>query len=317
MDKTGCVSKEVLSSTILLSERHPIVSLLELFCAVDDFWQAFEPVWQQNQLSSGERQRQRAGILCESEMMTIVIHFHQARYRDFKTYYTQHVQVFLRAEFPHLISYERFIQRLPLILEPLCVLLRSCFGTCTGIAFIDSTALSVCDNRRIQAHQVFADLAARGKTSMGWFFGFKLHFIVNDRGEVLAVRVTRANVDDRKPVPKLVKRLFGKLFGDKGYLSKPLRDQLRQQGVELITKLKSNMKNQLMLLGDKLLLRKRAIIETIVDQLKNISQIEHTRHRSPVNFMVHLVAGLIAYCFQPKKPSLGLDKALVLAPAYP
>lgn len=152
---------------------------------------------------------------------------------------------------------------------------------------------------------------------MGWFFGFKLHFIINDRGELLAVRVTRGNVDDRKPVPQLVKRLFGKLFGDKGYLSKPLRDQLRQQGVELITKLKSNMKNQLMLLGDKLLLRKRAIIETVVDQLKNISQIEHTRHRSPVNFMVHLVAGLIAYCFQPKTPSLGLDKALVLAPAYP
>lgn len=293
------------------------MSLLELYCAVDDFWQAFEPLWQQEQLASGERQRRRRGELSDSELMTIVIHFHQARYRDFKSYYTQHVQVYLRGEFPHLISYARFIQRLSGLLQPLCVLLQACFGPCTGIAFIDSTALAVCDNRRIHSHKVFAELAARGKTSMGWFFGFKLHFIINDRGDLLAVRVTPGNVDDRKPVPALVKRLFGKLFGDKGYLSKPLRDQLRDQGVELITRLKSNMKNQLMRLSDKLLLRKRAIVETVIDQLKNISQIEHTRHRSPVNFMVHLVAGLIAYCFQPKKPSLGLDRCLVLAPAYP
>jgi hypothetical protein len=291
------------------------MSLLELYCAVDDFWQSFEPHWRARLLDNGKPQRQRAGDLSESEMMTLVIHFHQARYRDFKTYYTEFVQVYLRAEFPTLVSYPRFIQRLPSILEPLCVFLRHSFGRCTGIAFIDSTALAVCDNRRIHAHSVFQDLAARGKTSMGWFFGFKLHLIINDRGELLAVQVTPGNVDDRKPVPRLAQRLWGKLFGDKGYLSQPLRDQLRARGVHLITRLKANMKNQLMLLSDKLLLRKRAIIETVVDQLKNISQIEHTRHRSPVNFMVHLVAGLLAYCFQPKKPSLGLDKHLVLAPA--
>ena len=293
------------------------MSLLELFCAVDDFWQAFEPLWRQQQLASGARQRQRAGELCASEIMTIVIHFHQARYRDFKSYYTRYVQVHLRAEFPHLISYGRFIQRLPAVLQPLCVFLQTCFGPCSGIGFIDSTALAVCDNRRIPSHRVFAGLAARGKTSMGWFFGFKLHLLINDRGQLLAVRVTPGNVDDRKPVPALVKDLFGKLFGDKGYLSKPLREQLRDQGVELITRLKSNMKNQLMLLTDHILLRKRAIVESVIDQLKNISQIEHTRHRSPVNFMVHLIAGLIAYCFQPKKPSLGLGHQLALVPAYP
>ena len=293
------------------------MSLLELFCSVDDFWQAFAPVWRQKLLTSGQRQRVRARELSESEMMTIVIHFHQARYRDFKTYYTQYVQVYLGREFPKLISYERFVQLLPSILEPLCVFLQSCFGHGRGIAFIDSTALAVCDNQRIHSHKVFDGWAARGKTSMGWFFGVKLHLVINDRGELLAVRVTPGNVDDRKPVPALVKRLWGKLFGDKGYLSKALKDQLRAQGVELITRLKSNMKNQLMLLGDKLLLRKRAIIESVIDQLKNISQIEHTRHRSPVSFMVHLIAGLLAYCFQPKKPSLRLDKTLVLAPAYP
>ncbi len=235
-----------------------MMSLLELYCAVDDFWQAFAPYWHRQQLASGERERQRAGELSASEMMTILIHFHQARYRDFKTYYSEHVQVFLRAEFPHTISYARFIQRLPSLLVPLAVFLRTRFGQPTGIAFIDSTALAVCDNHRIPSHKVFVGWAERGKTSMGWFYGFKLHFLINDRGELLALQLTPGNVDDRKPVPTLVKRLFGKLFGDKGYLSRPLAEQLRTQGIELITKLKTNMKNQLMALSDKLLLRKRS-----------------------------------------------------------
>jgi hypothetical protein len=291
-----------------------MMSLLELFCAVDDFWQAFAPVWHRQQLASGQRQRRRTGELCESEMLTILIHFHQARYRDFKTYYIEHVQRFLRAEFPQTVSYARFIQRLPTLLVPLAVLLRTCFGQPTGIAFIDSTALAVCDNHRIPAHRVFVGWAERGKTSMGWFYGFKLHFLINDRGELLALQLTPGNVDDRKPVPALVKRLWGKLFGDKGYLSRPLADQLRAQGIELITKLKKNMKNQLMALSDKLLLRKRSLVETIIDQFKNISQIEHTRHRSPLNAFCHVLAGLVAYCFQPKKPSLGFEHGLVLAP---
>jgi hypothetical protein len=131
--------------------------------------------------------------------------------------------------------------------------------------------------------------------------------VVNDRGDLLAFCLTPGNVDDRRPVPKLVKRLFGKLFGDRGYVSQPLAEQLFvTQGLQLITKLRKNMHNRLLEWSDKLLLRKRAIIETIIDQLKNISQIEHTRHRSPLNFLVNLVAGLIAYCHQPKKPSLGL-----------
>jgi hypothetical protein len=293
------------------------MSLLELFCAVDDFWKEFEPIWRQQQLTSGERQRQRAGQLYESEMMTIVIHFHQARYRDFKTYYTHYVQVYLRSEFPQLISYERFIQRLPSILQVLCVFLQTRLGSCTGIGFIDSTALSVCRNQRIRKHKVFRGVAQRGKTSMGWFFGFKLHFVINDCGQILAVRVTAGNVDDRKPAPDLLEGLFGKVFGDKGYLSKLLHDQLYERGIELITELKSNMKNQLMLLHDKLLLRKRAIIESVIDQLKNISQIEHTRHRSPISFAVHLVGGLLAYCFQPKKPSLGFNEGFFLESAYP
>jgi Transposase DDE domain len=205
------------------------------------------------------------------------------------------------------VSYGRFVELMPSVLVPLCAYLRNCYGECTGISFVDSTPITVCHNRRIHQHKVFAGLAARGKNSVDWFYGFKLHLVVNDRGELLACRLTAGNVDDRRPVPKLTQRLWGKLFGDKGYLSQPLTQQLRQRGISLITKLKSNMKNRLILLSDKLLLRKRSILETIIDQLKNISQIEHTRHRSLANFMVNLVAGLIAYCHQPKKPGLALD----------
>ena len=280
------------------------MSLLELFCAVDDFCIQMEGQREGRLLRDGNSQRQRAGQLCESEALTIMIHFHQSQYRTFKAYYQQYVQRHLQTEFPHLISYARFVQRMPRLLGWLCLYLFSRFGVCTGISFVDATFIAVCDNRRISQHQVFKGLAARGKGSTGWCFGFKLHLVVNDCGELLSVFLTAANRHEVKVLPKLVKHLLGKLFGDRAYVSQALFKQLWQQGIHLITKLKSNMKNQLMVMTDKLLLRKRAIIETINDQLKNISQIEHSRHRSPLNFLVNLVSGLIAYTHQPKKPSL-------------
>lgn len=282
------------------------MSLLELFCDIDDFWQRYEPTWHETLLTNGY-QRIRECQMSMSEMMTIVVHFHQKRYRDFKTYYTTYVMTRLSSEFPQLCSYSRFVQLMPRILVGLCAYLRSCYGRCRGIAFIDSTALAVCHNRRITQHRVFDGVAQRGHTSVDWFFGFKLHLVVNDCGEILSCCVTPGNTDDRRPVPKLAQHLFGKLFGDKGYLSQSLADQLMEDfAVELVTKVRSNMKVQLQDEFDKFLLRKRAIVETIYDQLKNISQIEHTRHRSLVGFMVNLLAGLIAYSHQPKKPSLNL-----------
>ena len=236
--------------------------------------------------------------------MTIVIHFHQSGYRDFKDYYTKQVQVQLRSEFPQLVSYSRFVTLMQRVVLLLWAYAQARCGTCTGISFVDSTALRVCTNRRINRHKVFAGLAARGQCSLGWFYGFKLHLVINQHGEVLAFTLTPGNVDDPKPVPKLARALFGKLFGDKGYLSQPLFKTLLEQGLQLITGIKANMKNRLMLMSDKLLLRKRYIIETINDQLKNQSQIEHSRHRSPVNFVVNVLAGLIAYQWQPKKPAI-------------
>jgi Transposase DDE domain len=288
------------------------MSVLELFCSVDDFWLGFAPYWKMAQVAAG-RKRERAGQLCVSEIMTILIHFHQSHYRTFKAYYTEHVQVHLRSEFPHLVSYQRFVALIPSMLVPMLAYLQTCYGTCTGISFIDSTSLCVCDPKRISQHRVFVVDGRRGKTSMGWFFGFKLHLAVNDQGELLACCLTPGNVDDRKPVPSMVKTLRGKLFGDRGYISAPLTQLLFEQGLHLITRLRKNMKNHLMHLSDKLLLRKRAIIESIIDQLKNISQIEHSRHRSPTNFVVHLIAGLTAYSHQDKKPSLHLDQHALLA----
>ena len=292
-------------------------SLLELFVCVDDFCQSFLPVLEQHLLTSGVIQRRRERSLSISEVMTIVIHFHQSHYRNFKAYYCEHVLLHLRSEFPGLVSYTRFVEFMPSVLLPLCVFFqRTCLGDCTGVSFIDSTSLDVCLNQRIASHKVFAGLAERGKTSTGWFFGFKLHLVINDRGELLSVFLTPGNVDDRNPVPRLLRKLFGKVFGDKGYISQPLRDFLRQTfGVQLVTKLRSNAKNQLpMPLIDRILLRKRAIIECVIDQLKNISQIEHSRHRSVTNFLVNLLCGLIAYARQPKKPSLGRE-ALACLPA--
>ena len=283
-------------------------NLIELFCDVDDFCQEFLPTWEAKLLASGVKQRRRARSLTTSEIMTILIHFHQSHYRNFKAYYNHYVLERLRGEFPGLVSYTRFVEYIPSVLVPLAVYLRTrCFGLCTGISFIDSTPITVCKNQRIRSHKVFAGLAARGKTSTGWFFGFKLHLIVNDQGELLNLMLTPGNVDDRQPVPQMAQKLFGKLFGDKGYISKALQEELLCTfNVQLVTGIRSNMKNRLMPLWDKLMLRKRVLIETVIDQLKNISQIEHSRHRSPVNFLVHLMCGLIAYAHQPKKPSLKL-----------
>ena len=146
-----------------------------------------------------------------------------------------------------------------------------------------------------------------GKSTMGWFYGFKWHLIVNERGELLSVKLTEGHVDDRKPLPNMCQSIIGKLFGDKGYISQALHDELLENNVELITSIRKNMKPRLLTLIDKLLLRKRSVIETINDQLKNIAQIEHSRHRSRINFAVNLLAGLIAYCQQPKKPSIKVD----------
>ncbi len=197
--------------------------------------------------------------------MTIVILFQQSHHRTFKASYSEQVQRHLRNEFPQVVSYSRFVELMQSVLVPLAVYRHTRLGECSGIRFIDSTALAVCRTARIRQHRVFALDARRGKTSVGPFYGRKLHVVVDDRGELLASCLSRGNLDDRRPVPRLVRRLFGKRFGDRGHISQALAEALFiRQGLSLITKL-----------------RKQAIIETIDDQLKNICHIEHSSHRTP------------------------------------
>lgn len=289
-------------------------SLEELFCDVDDFCKVFEPQWNQQLLGNGLKMRKRSRSLCLSEIMTILIAFHQSHYRNFKSYYLEHVCQQWSHEFPRLVSYQRFVEWIPGCLIPLCCYLKTCFGVCTGISFMDATPVKVCHNRRINQHKVFKNLAARGKTSMGWFYGFKLHLVVSECGELLNLTITPGNTDDRKPVLDLLSTLSGKVFADRGYVSKKLAQQLLETfNIEFFAKPRRNQKNSLMRLNDKLLSRKRFIVETIIDQLKNISQIEHSRHRSPTNCFVNIICGLIAYCHQPKKPALQLEWALLSA----
>jgi hypothetical protein len=187
-----------------------------------------------------------------------------------------------------------------------------CFGECTGITFIDSTKMAVCKNKRIKRNKVFKDIATVGKSTMGWFYGFKLHLVINDKGELLNFCITPANVDDRDwgVIQPLCKKLFGKMYGDKGYISAALTELLFDDGLHLVTGIKNNMKNRLMTMIDKILLRKRSVIETINDELKNICDIEHSRHRSTANFLINLFAGLAAYCFFEKKPAIKFERSL-------
>ena len=284
------------------------MSLTSLFCRVDDFCIHFESEWHKLLISQNTKHT-ISNRLCLSEIMTIIIHFHQSGYRNFKHYYLNHVRQHYASEFPSLVSYNRFVELMPHALVPLTVFLKTCCtGSNTGLSFIDSTPIVVCNNLRIPGHRVFSGIAARGKTSTGWKFGFKLHLIINHLGELLSFCVSPANVDDRKPVKDLVGDLIGWLYGDRGYISQELTAWLTEKGLNLVTKSRKNMKPKLLRVFDKIMLRKRVIIETVNDQLKNISQIEHSRHRSPFNFTVNLVAGLIAYSLQPLKPHIDVKQ---------
>lgn len=302
-----------------------IDQITEIFVKVDDFCLQYNQYIDQMkklQAPEGLTSRRRASRLSESEIITIMICFHLGAHRTFKHYYQHVIATHYRQLFPGLVSYHRFLElRQKASVAFMVFATHGCLGACTGINFIDSTALRVCHNRRIHAHKTFRGLAERGKTSMGWFYGFKLHLIVNEKGELLSFYLTTGNTDDRNPkvIQAMTRQLFGKLFGDKGYLSKALFDSLFADGIQLITRLRKNMKGHIMSLSDKILLRKRALIETINDQLKNQCQIEHTRHRSPVGFLWNILGALAAYSFFPKKPCLNLQKVpdnqLLLMPA--
>ena len=282
------------------------MNIITLFCNIDDFFLAYEK-WMAAHCLPKETPPETRGHprkLHPSEVMTILIAFHQSGYRTFKHFYQRHVCVYYRAEFPNLVSYSRFVQLKKEVLTVLTFYLSAHLGTCSGISFVDSTRLRVCDNKRISSHRVFAKEAGCSKTSMGWFCGFKLHLVINDIGEILDVELTSGNTDDRRPLPKFAEGLHGSLYADKGYISKDIREMLRAEGVNLVYKVRKNMDPLDLSVSDEVLLKKRMLIESVIRVLKTQTQVEHTRHRNYVNFQVNVVSALIAYQLLEQKPSL-------------
>ena len=283
----------------------------QFYVELDDFCKEFEQELSKRPVIEGAvKSRRRAGNLSDAEMMSIYLLFHFGQFTNFKSFYTMYVQKHLVDLFPDIISYERFNARQHHILIPLMMYLKQRgLGKSRGINYIDSTLLRVCHIKREKQHKVFKNVATKGKSTMGWFFGFKLHLIINDKGELLSFYLTKGNVDDRnlEVMKAMTKDIFGKLFGDKGYISKALKQLLFEDGIQLITKVRKNMKTQNLSDIDAVLLRKRALVESVNDELKNICKIEHSRHRSVKEFLVNLIAALTAYCFFPKKPSLNIQ----------
>ena len=254
--------------------------------------------------------RRRKRMMSDAEVIKSSSVFHYNSFRNFKHYYQTCVCGFWKDLFPKRFSYNRFIEVMPRCFVALTMFLRlSCFGECTGISFVDSTCISGIHNKRQYGMKVFKGFAVKGKSTMGWYVGFKLHLLCNEKGEIVNFVLTRANVDDRNGavIDTLTDRVFGKLYADKGYISQSLFGRLWSQGIHVVTGLRSNMKQRLMPLYDKIMLRKRSIIETVNDMLKNVAQLVHTRHRSVHNFLMNLLAAMGAYCFFLSKPAVNFD----------
>ena len=270
----------------------------ELFCIADDFCKFFDAMVEKYTIKEAKKRNyHRDSTLSKAEVMLIMILFHDSGYRCLKHFYLESVCKHMRNLFPRVVSYNRFVELERDVAVPLALFVKK---------------LRVCRNQRIHMHKVFRGIAQRGKCSMGWFFGFKLHLICNEKGELLNFMITPGDVDDRKPLEykAFVEFIYGKLVADKGYIGKNLFERLFVDGIQLITKLRDNMKGALMSVSDKLLLRKRAIIETVNDELKNIAQIEHSRHRCFDNFVVNMLGALAAYCCFPKKPCINVQRTL-------
>ncbi len=197
--------------------------LIEIFVAVDDFVKPFQQ-WLASRTLPTQRQPTRQPDLTASEIITLLVYYHHSGYKNFQYFYERLVLSQMPTYFPNLVSYGRFIELLPRQAPTLHVLTKYlCLNSKrTGCYFADSKKLPVCDNRRIHNHKVFAHLASRGKSSTGWFYGLKLHLVINQLGQVMNFLITPASVADNNEtvLRRLLKKLTGKCYADKGYISK-------------------------------------------------------------------------------------------------
>ena len=284
-----------------------------LYCFVDDFIKKFE-----QDTAAIVSSKSKPGIinyLTTSEILTILIGFYESSFDCFKNYYKRMILVDHNNDF-RLVTYEHFTKLIGKSLPFLTMLMHSILDECTGISFVDSTSISVCKNYRIYSHKVFKGFANRGKTTKGWFYGLKLHLIINLEGGLVKASFSSGNKDDRAHFKTMISGMYGKVFGDRGYISKELFDDLSDKGIHIITRIKKTMKNILMPITDKLMLLKRTLIETVIGRIKLLDKMEHSRHRSPTNAFSHMVACLINYQLLEQKPSIKSLIQLDELPSY-
>ena len=216
------------------------VKITDIFCIVDEFCANFDKRTQPFLLGKSSKKPAR---MSKFEVITIYLLFHLSGFRCFKHYYIFYVQKHMQNEFPNTVSYNRFLELMRSVLLPMTMFDKTCFlGNFTGISFVDSILIRVCKTKRISRNKVFSGIAATGKSTIGWFHGFKLHIIINDKSELLSFAVTQANVDDREPLKNegFLSAIFGELFGDKGYICEKLSQLLFVDGIQLITSFRNN-----------------------------------------------------------------------------
>lgn len=281
--------------------------LIEIFCQIDDFCKQFKKYFNKNILTIGNNLRKRAFALSISEIITISIYYHYSGFKNFKYYYLKHVLINMKNDFKNLVSYTRFLELKRMVNSIMNMFIQfKSMNKCTGISYIDSYPLKVCNIKRSSSHKVLSK-ATKGKTSVGWFYGFKLHLITNHIGDIINFYITPGNVADnnRKVIEAITKNVTGKAFGDKGYLvNSKFFKQLYSNGLTIVTKIRKNMNNVLMHFDDKILLRKRGIIESVGSILKEVFSLEHSRHRNELSFFSHILSTLCAYIFKANKPSI-------------
>jgi len=193
--------------------------ITKIFCDIDDFMKDFDFKATQKLLTQSTKKAKLNSKLSHSEIMTIVVCYHYSGNRTFKDYYTKVVSKTLKKMFPNLVSYNRFVELMKTVLIPLVSFLKQKRVVKSDkITFIDSTKIKVCHNKRIKRNRTFEGIAAIGKSTMGWFFGFKLHIAVNEKGELCGASLSKGNVDDRNEnvLNSVLNLVSGKLYADKG-----------------------------------------------------------------------------------------------------
>ena len=291
--------------------------ITELFCLIDDFTRYYAEAMKAKQISSGlisERYKTRIPGLAPSEIICIISLFQTSPCKNFKYFYNSYAQLY-KPEFPGMPCYARFVALMPRVIHIMAMLTQGLLSKKTNLEhFVDATSLAVCSTKRISSHKVMKGLARIGKTTKGWFYGFKLHIVINTKGEIVSFKLTRGNKADVSVLNELTKDIAGSVFGDKAYISKKHFLSLYKRGLKLVTSIKKGMTNLLMAPHEKLMLRKRSLVETVFDYLKNKFQLEHTKHRSPFNYFIHILSTLLQYQLKHSKPSISLASKLIINP---